>query len=122
MPNHIHLIWQILLNYTPANVQRDFMKYTSQRILQSLRNENSPVYNDLIVESKDRKRQVWQRSALSIELYTEKVFQQKLNYIHSNPCQDRWQLVEHPENYIYSSAEFYETGKDRFGFLTHESE
>ena len=39
MPNHIHLIWQILQNHTPANVQRDFMKYASQRILQSLRNE-----------------------------------------------------------------------------------
>jgi putative transposase len=27
-----------------------------------------------------------------------------------------------PEEYKYSSARFYETGDDEFGFLTHHSE
>ncbi len=59
MPNHLHLIWQVIGNYKPHDVQRDFLKYTSQRILQYFRNLESPVYDELIVDKKDRKRQVW---------------------------------------------------------------
>jgi len=81
MPNHIHLIWQVIGNHTPSDVQRDFLKYTSQRILQDLRNHNSVLY-DLIVNRQDRKRQVWQRDALGIDLYTQHVFEQKIG-LHS---------------------------------------
>ena len=48
----------------------------------------------------------------------ELVFQ-KLNYSHNNPLQDHWKLADSPENYKWSSAKFYETGIDEFGFLTH---
>jgi hypothetical protein len=30
--------------------------------------------------------------------------------------------VQHPEDYKYSSANFYETGIDEFGLLTHYKE
>lgn len=30
-----------------------------------------------------------------------------------------WRLVQHPEDYEYSSSKFYETGLDEFGLLTH---
>ena len=52
-------------------------------------------------------------------MFTEKLFMQKLNYIHNNPLQAKWQLYTTPENYFYSSAKFYETGLDDFGVLTH---
>ena len=32
MENHIHLIWQMQPNIKPSDVQRDFLKYTAQRI------------------------------------------------------------------------------------------
>jgi putative transposase len=32
MENHIHLIWQMLPDNDPEAVQRDFLKYTAQRI------------------------------------------------------------------------------------------
>ncbi len=59
---------------------------------------------------------------MSVDLFTEAVFQQKLTYIHNNPVHDKWKLAEVPEDYYWSSAEFYATGKDRFGFLTHYKE
>ncbi|WP_259066827.1 hypothetical protein HDF24_21195 [Mucilaginibacter sp. X4EP1] len=43
----------------------------------------------------------------------------KLDYIHNNRVQYKWQLVRYPEDYKYSSARFYETGMDEFGLLTH---
>ena len=36
-------------------VQRDFLKFTSQQILKTLRNENSPRLYELLVQAKDRK-------------------------------------------------------------------
>ena len=35
--------------------------------------------------SKDRNYNFWKRNSLSIELRTQKVFNQKLDYIHWNP-------------------------------------
>ncbi|MBO9619944.1 MAG: transposase [Niabella sp.] len=32
MRNHIHLIWQMMPDHGPDAVQRDFLKYTAQRI------------------------------------------------------------------------------------------
>jgi REP element-mobilizing transposase RayT len=64
MPNHFHTIWQILGDHKREDVQRDFLKFTGQQIPKVLRNENSPMQNDLIVNAKDRKRQVWERNSL----------------------------------------------------------
>lgn len=71
------------------------------------------------VNAKDREYQFWERNALSVDLWSQKVFEQKLNYIHDNPLQDKWRLAEFAEGYKYSSAKFYMTGVNEFGLLTH---
>ncbi len=73
------------------------------------------------VNAKDRRYQFWERNALTIDLLTEAVSLQKLNYIHNNPLQEKWKLCLLPEDYHYSSARFYLTGVDDWGFLTHLS-
>ncbi len=72
------------------------------------------------VNAKDRKCQFWERNALSIELRQRKVFIQKVGYIHANAI--RAGICKFPEEYKYSSALFYESGIDNFGFLTHYNE
>jgi REP element-mobilizing transposase RayT len=67
-----------------------------------------------------RKFQFWERNSLSVDLWSREVFIQKLNYIHENPV--RASLCMQPEDYKYSSALFYETAKDDWGFLTHYNE
>jgi hypothetical protein len=37
--------------------------------------------------------------------------QQKMDYIHHNPCQAHWKLVNSPEEYLWSTAGFYIDGK-----------
>ena len=71
------------------------------------------------VNAKDREYQIWERNSLSVDLWTQAVFIQKLNYIHNNPLHDKWKLAPYAEDYKYSSAKFYETGYDEFGLLTH---
>ena len=68
------------------------------------------------VDLKDREYQIWKRNPLSIELFTNKVFHQKIDYIHRNPVKAG--LCKLPEEYKYSSAVFYETRLDEFGLFT----
>jgi putative transposase len=68
---------------------------------------------------KDRKYQFWERNSLSVDLWSPAVFTQKLDYIHNNPLQYKWKLAELPEDYKYSSANFYQSGHDEFDLITH---
>lgn len=120
MSNHIHLIWRIQEGHKKENVQRDFLKFTSQQIKDDLIKNHPKVLAHFEVNGKDRKHQFWERNSLSIDLYSEAVFMQKLGYVHSNPVKAG--LCEVPENYKYSSARFYETGIDEHGFLKHFKE
>ncbi len=107
MPNHIHLIISICEPHQISNILRDFHKFTSQQIIKIFRNENNPILNKLLSEKKDRKYQIWQTTHAIKEIESHNFYVQKLEYIHNNPCQDRWQLCENPENYFYSSAKNY---------------
>ena len=119
MDNHIHIIWQPTIKYSLTQIQSSFLSHTAKALLAELTVSNASLKEKLIVNKNDRKYQVWKREPLSIELYTEKVFLQKLNYMHYNPFSA--QLVSTPENYKFSSAKFYYTGVDDFSMITHYS-
>lgn len=122
MPNHIHLIWQVSEDHKLGDVQRDFLKFTSQQIQKDLRTNNSELHREFEVNLKDRKYQIWQRKPLSIDLYSREVIEQKLGYIHHNPVQGKWDLADDFVQYPYSSASFYEEDDSRFPFLSHYME
>ena len=122
MPNHIHLIWHLTAMNGKEMPHASLMKFTSHQFLEKIRKENPELLINYQVQSKNRIHQFWQRDPMAIELYTRKVFEQKLNYIHNNPLQKRWCLVENAADYKYSSAKYYETEIDDFGFLNHYAE
>ena len=117
MPNHIHLIWQLQAGQKRENIQRDFLKHIAQTIKEDMLLNNPGDLKAYLVNAKDRKYQFWERNALSVEIWSEKVFMQKLNYMHENPL--RAGLCKYYLEYKYSSAMFYHTGIDNWGFLTH---
>ena len=55
-------------------------------------------------------------------LYSQKVVEQKINYIHANPINPKWNLACEPFDYKYSSAKYYYKGNDEFGFLENHME
>ena len=118
MPNHIHIIWSENEHDRKESVQASFFKFTAHQFLQKLRKENQNQLKLFLVNKSDRKYQFWKRNTLSIEIYSRKIFDQKLNYIHNNPLKSKWKIVDDPIKYKYSSASFYELGKDEFGILT----
>ena len=117
MNNHFHMIWQMLGEHKREDVQRDFLKFTGQHILKNFRNIRSLILNEIRVNAKDRKYQVWERNSLGIPLWSPVVFNQKLKYIHYNPVKAG--LCQYPEDYKYSSARFYEKNEKDWAFLTH---
>ncbi len=117
MSNHIHLIWQMEPGFNQPAVQRDFLKFTAQKIKADLRRHHPRVLEQFLVNTSDRKYQFWERNSLCIDLRVSAVFRQKLEYIHRNPV--KASLSKTPEGYKYSSALFYKTGVDNWGFLTH---
>lgn len=119
MPNHIHVVWQMKAGINPSHVKRDFLKFTAQQIKFDLQNNHPDVLSYFKVNVKDRQYQFWEHRPLSIPLRSRPVFEQKLNYIHLNPINEKWRLADLPEDYYYSSARFYILNEDRFGFITH---
>ena len=51
------------------------------------------------------KYQFWRHNNKPIELWSNKVIDEKINHIHNNPAEEG--LVYNPEEYIYSSAKDY---------------
>lgn len=112
MSNHVHIIWQPLQQYTLTQIQTTFMTHSAKRIKKKLLEENPHLAEEHRVNKYDRAYQIWKREPLSIELFNQKAFLQKLGYIHYNPVAAG--LVQLPEQYHYSSAKFYEQGVDDF--------
>lgn len=109
MPNHIHLIAQFLAKRPPADFMRDYKKWCSDRIIRQLRLEGkSDALKHL---QNEHGYHVWEKGYLAKQIYSVDFLEQKLEYIHNNPCQTRWQLAESPEAYLWSSAAFYLTDK-----------
>lgn len=119
MSNHIHLIWQPLSGFSRSEIQASFMKFTAYELKRSLIKNNVEGLSAFKVDKYDREYQTWKREPLSVELISENLFKQKLEYIHYNPVQAG--LCEIPEDYYYSSARFYHDGVDSFGMLKHYS-
>jgi REP element-mobilizing transposase RayT len=110
MPNHNHLIAKFSEEYTLSDFMRDFKKFTARQIFgQNLAEENTKTLAFLRQEGLAVKQEykVWEDGFDARDIFSTKFLQQKMDYIHHNPCQPRWKLVENPEDYFWSTAGFY---------------
>ncbi|MEY2829661.1 MAG: hypothetical protein RIQ33_1519, partial [Bacteroidota bacterium] len=117
MPNHIHLIWQTLALNGKESAQGSFLKFTAHAFKKYLMTLQPNELKHYSVEASNKNYEFWQRDPLAFKLSNIDTTLQKLNYIHNNPLAQHWLLATEPINYFYSSALFYENGKNDFGFL-----
>ena len=117
IPNHVHIIWQQNKLNGKETPQGSFLKYTAHEFLKKLKMSQQSVLYE--VNAANKKHEIWQRDSLSIEIYNRAVAMQKLQYIHFNRVSKKWQLAKDDLEYYFSSARFYETGVEEFGFLTN---
>jgi REP element-mobilizing transposase RayT len=110
MPNHIHIIAQFNDDYPLADIMRDFKKFTARQIYRHFQaEENNKVLSLLQKEGKRVKQEykVWEDDYDARDVFSIEFLQQKMDYIHHNPCQSQWKLVELPEQYLWSTASYY---------------
>jgi REP element-mobilizing transposase RayT len=110
MPSHIHFIARSIDNKLP-DILRDFKAHTARQILKSIETETDESWKDWLLhmfsyygkyQKQNEKYQFWQKTNHPIELYSAKIFEQKLDYIHMNPVEAGY--VKLSENWVYSSA------------------
>lgn len=75
-------------------------------------------YNE---RAKGKKHQVFRLSFDAKLCVDEEMVVQKLDYTHRNPVSGKWDLVDDFTTYQYSSAAFYEHGKQK-EVITHYKE
>jgi putative transposase len=119
MPNHFHVVWQLIGDQDLSKVQLRLMKFIAQKIKFDLQENHPSVLEQFKVERTDRQYQFFKERPLSIPLFTEKVAKQKIDYIHKNPIQPKWSLSKNREDYFWSSAAFYTHADKKWSFLRH---
>jgi putative transposase len=119
MPNHIHLIWHIPEPYILDEVKGTLLSFTAHQFKKILKVSNPLELEQYRVDLVDRIYQFWERNALSVAIYHDEVYFQKLQYLHWNPCAERWSLAQMPEAYRYSSA-YLVNGNQFWDFVANE--
>src|SRR5688500_5955796 len=69
MPDHIHLIWQMQPLIHPQHVQRDFLKYTAQRIKHDLQKNHSELLTHFESDATDRTYQLEENTGHGVLFY-----------------------------------------------------
>jgi len=119
MPNHMHIVWRIANDLRKEDVQRDFLKFTAQKIKLKLKDYEPEKLKLFYVGAKDRQYQIWERNPLTSRLPSEELIVQKINYVHANPIRGKWNLCNEFTDYKYSSAAFYYNESKEWDFLIH---
>ncbi len=133
MPNHAHFVIRVpeggAINTVLGNGKR-FMAY------ELIKRINAAGRDDLLTQlqnglrpsdiARGQKHRVFQASTDLVELFSGKMIEEKLKYIHANPVSKKWRLADDAVEYPHSSFAFYVRGEDlgapltpyqEFGFL-----
>lgn len=117
MVNHIHFIIYFEEENRLSDYMRDFKKFTSLRIREHLQVAYPEKASELVYERRTQKFKVWEDFFDGQHLYSRRVCEVKIDYIHDNPVKAG--LVTRPEFYKYSSAAFYYAEKPVKSMLLH---
>ncbi len=118
MSNHVHLIASAREGYELAAIIRDCKKYTSRNIIANIEANIQESRKDWMIwmfkragakNSNNEVYQFWQQDNHPIELSTNEMIDQRLDYLHENPV--RAGLVWEAIHYKYSSAVDYSEGR-----------
>ena len=114
MTNHVHLIISSKEGYKQEDIIRDFKKHTSKQLLKLIEENKAESRRNWMLwifkkagekNSNNKNYQFWRQDNHPIELSTNEMMEQRLDYIHNNPVEEG--IVAEPEHYLYSSAGDY---------------
>jgi REP element-mobilizing transposase RayT len=119
MTSHVHLVFASNnKSRPPEQLLGDFKRFTSKSIVKSIQENPLESRKEFLLDffrkealksSNVENYQFWRHDNRPIELWSNTVIQQKIDYIHQNPVEAGY--VFKAEDYIYSSAIDYAGGK-----------
>ena len=121
MTSHIHLIFRAKES-NPSDLMKSLKMFTSKKLQNMIKQnpkESRREWLSWMFERAGKKNsniqngQFWQQHNKPIELWSSKVIDQKVDYIHLNPVVAGF--VMEPEHWKYSSAIDYSGGKGVLG-------
>jgi REP element-mobilizing transposase RayT len=98
-------------NEQPSELLRDFKRHTSKKVIEAIESNPQESRKEWLLwlfkragkkNATTSKYQFWQQHNKPIELWSENVIKQKIDYIHNNPVASGF--VVNPEDWKYSSA------------------
>ncbi len=114
MPSHFHLIISRKCETKLEDIMRDFKKFTSTKITEAVKNNIQESRREWMMNAfrkagtanaNNKINQFWQQDNHPIELSTNSMMDQRLDYIHYNPVEAGF--TDKPEEYLYSNARDY---------------
>jgi REP element-mobilizing transposase RayT len=105
MTNHFHAILSCNEGFELSNVLRDMKKFTASQIVNAIRNnsqESRRSWLQWLLKNEAGGVKFWAAGNHPEEIWSQKFFLQKLEYIHNNPVKAG--IVARAEDYRYSSA------------------
>jgi len=125
MTNHIHMIISSSGEMLLPEIIRDLKSYTSRAIRKMLEKSLTDSRKNRILAAfketgKKNKRnydfQLWQQHSHPIELSSNEMMDQRLDYVHYNPVKAGF--VDSPEDWLWSSAmDYYGVGRGKLDLL-----
>lgn len=111
MPSHMHMIFSDK-NANPGKLLGEFKTFTSKKIHKLIEENPQESRKEWILwmmekagkkNSNVKNRQFWQQHNKPIELWSNEVIDQKIDYIHNNPVEAGF--VTEPHYWKYNSAD-----------------
>jgi REP element-mobilizing transposase RayT len=115
MPNHIHCLLLITdKSPVPAKLIQNAKRFLAYQIVRQLKADGQQQLLSFFAAAKTKKgakHKIFENNYDILPIQSRKIFLEKLNYIHNNPCQEKWSLTDKPETFKYSSAANYFNGQ-----------
>lgn len=112
MTNHVHLIFRSIKGRQPELLLGDFKRFTSRSVIKAIDENLRESRKEFLLDyfkkeaaKSSNTTKFWRHDNKPIELWSNEVIQQKIDYIHNNPVEEG--IVFRPEDYKYSSASDY---------------
>lgn len=109
-----------------SDIFSETKRFLAYRIVKTLkkkgRNDLLKIMHDsvsILDAKKGQLHYVFQTSCEIEKIVSEKIFRNKLYYIHTKPVSGIWKLTENYTEYIHSSAKFYESGLEGIYKVIH---
>lgn len=114
MTSHIHLVFRSVKGQKPELLIGDLKRFTSKSIVKAITENPQESRKEFLLDyfkkegdksSNVSKYQFWHHDNHPIELWSNQVIKQKIDYVHQNPVESG--LVYKAEDFVYSSARDY---------------